>query len=424
MKNFYVIGIGGCGNKILIQAIEERIVPKENALLINTTKKDIPLKYQSDALIFSNDEEADYGCAKNREASKQLILQWLKANADELDERIPESIEEVVVINSTEGGTGSGAAPLLCRYIDEEMNIPVINIPVLGFNDDVSGMENTLAYLSDISESIALLPISNAKKNDIEDINNFIKIESYVNEIVLDKLKAIMGYGIIDSDQNIDYADHLSLCSNDGLMFVDTIHLAKIKDTKQFNDAIMASIANSISFDIDSDLTSNHTMLGIFMNISDTKLDYIGTDFSTLKKRIFGDFSPKTFFHHQNDGNEEYVRIIISGLNIPISEAKDLKALIETERLKVSGNNSSFFDEIKNLSVESSTEPRKRKRNSGSVLDSVSTEVSEETNDVLTRRGGRSRRSSNPNTKTETSADVQAPKHNLSVGGKNVFIKE
>jgi len=423
MKNFFVIGIGGCGNKMLIEAIENRIVSKDNALLINTTKKDIPLKYQSEALIFSNDEEADYGCAKNREASKQLILQYLKNHAEEFEELIPENIEEVIVINSTEGGTGSGAAPLLCRYIDEEMNIPVINIPVLGFNDDVAGMENTLSYLSDVSESIALLPISNAKKNDIEDINNFIKIESYVNEIVLNKLKAIMGIGIIDSDQNIDYADHLSLCSNDGLMFVDTIYLSKIKDTKQFNDAIMASIANSISFDIDSDLTSNHTMLGIFMNISDTKLDYIGTDFSILKKRLFGEYSPKTFFHHQNDGNDEYVRIIISGLNIPISEAKDLKALIETERLKVSGNSSSFFDEIKNMSVESS-EPRKRRRTSGSVLDSVSTEVSEETNEVLSRRGGRSRRASTSSKSTETSADVQAPKHNLSVGGKNVFIKE
>lgn len=424
MKNYFVFGMGGCGNKVLVEAIEQGIVPKEQACLINTTKKDIPSKYQEESIIFSNDADAEYGCAKNREASKQLIVQWLKAHAEELDDIIPEYIEEVIIINSTEGGTGSGAAPILARYIDEQMNIPVINIPVLGFNNDVSGMQNTLSYLADISENIAILPVSNAKKNDIEDSNNLFKIEKYVNEIVLEKLKTIMGIGIIDSDQNIDFADHLSLCTNEGLMFVDSINLSKIKDTKQFNDAISTAITNSISFDIDSTLTSNHTMLGIFMNISDSRLDNIGTDFSTLKRRLFGDYSPKTFFHHQNDNKDEYVRIIISGLNIPISEAKELKSLIESEKSKV-GNAENFFDEIKNISVEEDT-PRRRRRSSGNFLDSISTEVSEETNEILSRRGNRgNRRNSSPTMeKSETSADAQMPKKGLSVGGQVSLIRE
>lgn len=423
MKNYFVFGIGGCGNKTLVEAMELGIVPKEQACLLNTTKKDIPAKYQEDSIIFSNDADAEYGCAKNREASKQLIIQWLKEHGSELDEIIPEYIEEVIIINSTEGGTGSGAAPILARYIDEQMNIPVINIPVLGFNNDVSGMQNTLAYLADISENIAILPVSNAKKNDIEDSNNFFKIEKYVNEIVLEKLKTIMGVGIVDSDQNIDFADHLSLCTNEGLMFVDTINLSKVKDTKQFNDAISTAITNSISFDIDSTLTSNHTMLGIFMNISDNRLDNIGTDFSALKKRLFGDYSPKTFFHHQNDGRDEYVRIIISGLNIPISEAKELKNLIESEKAKV-GNTENFFDEIKNISVEDDT-PRRRRRSTSNFFDSISTEVSEETNEVLTRRGNRNRRNPSPSMENSTtSADAQMPKKGLSVGGQTTLIRE
>ena len=423
MKNYFVFGLGGCGNKVLARAIREGIVPKEQACLINTTKKDIPVDLQEDSIIFSNDADAEYGCAKNREASKQLIVQWLKANPDELDKIIPQYIEEVIIINSTEGGTGSGAAPILARYIDEQLNIPVINIPVLGFNDDVSGMKNTLGYLADIPENIAILPVSNAKKNDIEDINNFFKIEEYVNDIVIEKLKVIMGLGIIDSDQNIDFSDHLKLCANEGLMFVDTINLSKVKDTKQFNDAIINAITNSISFDIDNSLTSSHTMLGIFMNITDNRLDYIGTDFSVLKKRLFGDYSPETFFHHQNDGREEYVRIIISGLNIPISEAKELKNMIEAERSKV-GNASNFFDEIKSISVEEDS-PRRRRKTSGNFLDTISTEVSEDTNEVLIRRGNRGNRGNrNASTHTETAADVQAPKKGLSVGGMSTLIKE
>lgn len=421
MKNYFFFGFGGCGNKIIAEAIERGIIPKEQVALFNTTKKDIPAKLQEESIIFSNDADAEYGCAKNREASKQLLVQWLKTHADELDEMIPEYIDEVIIVNSTEGGTGSGGAPILARYIDEQMNIPVINIPVLGFNNDISGMQNTLAYLADISENIAILPVSNAKKNDIEDSNNFFKIEHYVNDIVIEKIKTIMGTGIVDSDQNIDFADHLKLCSNDGLMFVDTISLTKIKDTKQFNDAIINAITNSISFDIDSSLTSNHTMLGIFMNISDNKLDYIGTDFSVLKKRLFGDYSPETFFHHQNDGKDEYVRIIISGLNIPISEAKELKNMIDMEKSKV-GNSTDFFEEIKSIAVEDN-EPRRRRRSSGNFLDSISTEVSEETNEVLSRRGNRTSRRK-PSASVEDSANAQMPKKSLSVGGVNTLIRE
>lgn len=428
MNNTFIIGIGGAGNKVVATAIKEGIINKDMSILINTTQKDIPADLLDNSLLIT-EPNSEYGCAKNREASKQILIKFLKSKAHYIDDMIPEEVEQVIIINSTEGGTGSGAALLLARYIEEEINIPVINIPIFGFNDDVSGMQNSLSYLSDIPEHIGILPISNSKKNDIEDINNFLRIEQYVNEIIIEKIKAIIGYGIIDSDQNIDFADHLSLTTNDGMMFVDTISLAKVKDTKQFNDSIMNAITNSISFDVDSSLVSNHVMLGIFLNISDTKLDYIGTDFSSLKKRLFGEYAPKTFFHHQYDGRDEYVRIIISGLNLPITEAKELKNKIELERSKITNSaSSSFFDEIKNISVSEETSTRTR-RSKGGFLDSISTEVDEETNDIINRRGNRRRSNSSrentniPNTIT-TSADVQAPK-GLSIGGKSndVLIK-
>lgn len=420
MNKIFIFGIGGAGNKVLATAIREGVISKDNSLLVNTTKKDIPADL--DNVMYIADADSEYGCAKNREASKQLLIKFLKTKAQDIDEAIPEDIEQVVIVNSTEGGTGSGAAPLLARYIEEELNLPVINIPIFGFNDDVSGMKNSLSYLTDIPEHIGILPISNSKKNDIEDINNFFRIEQYVNDIIIEKIKVIMGYGIIDSDQNIDAEDHLSLTTNPGMMFVDTISLAKVKDTKQFNDAIMSAITNSISFDVDSSLVSSNVMLGIFLNVSDTKLDYIGTDFTSLKKRLFGEYAPKTFFHRQYDGKEEYVRIVITGLNIPITEAKDLKNRIETEISKVSNSASSnFFDEIKNISVNEDT-PSRSRRSKGGFLDTISTDVDEETSEVINRRGNGRKRNSTPSVTSNsqaTSADVQAPK-GLSIGGKNM----
>ena len=95
--------------------------------------------------------------------------------------------------------------------------------------------------------------------------------------------------------------------------------------------------------------------------------------------------------------------------------------MIDMEKSKV-GNSTDFFEEIKSIAVEDN-EPRRRRRSSGNFLDSISTEVSEETNEVLSRRGNRSSRRK-PSSSVEDSANAQMPKKSLSVGGVNTLIRE
>ena len=191
--NYFIIGIGGCGNKIVSQGVEAGIISKSKYLLMNSTDKDIPAGYKS--IVFS--ENKDYGCAKNRAASKSLIINWLQnGGADELADIIDETVDCVIIVNSTEGGTGSGAADIICKYLSDDLDIPsVINIPVFGFSESSAGCSNSLKYLKDISENISVLPVSNQKAQKTFDnvgVNTF-KTESQVNKNVLEQIKAIIG---------------------------------------------------------------------------------------------------------------------------------------------------------------------------------------------------------------------------------------
>ena len=411
MKNYFVIGVGGCGNKVVSQGVSSGIISKNNYLLMNSTNKDVPDGFKS--IIFSDD--GDYGCAKNRAASKALFTQWLKnGGADTLSDTIAEDVDCVIVINSTEGGTGSGAADIICKFIAEDLGVPsVINIPIFGFADSTAGCLNSLEYMKDFGENIAILPFSNSKaQKTFETVGvNTFKTEKQVNDLVLKQVAAILGQDIKASDQNIDAADHLAIIGNPGLMFISTIDLTDIRDINKFNSAIISSIAQSIGFDIDPSLTTSRAKMGIYLNITEGRLDYIGNDFSALKKRLFGDYTPSSFLHKQYDAAYgEFARVIISGLEIPINEATKLKSSIEQESIK-STNGNSFFDQIGDINVQVEDAPRRRRASSGGSfldsLDSTPVTANAETEQVLANRG--SNRSTRRMAPRATSTTAQAP---------------
>lgn len=434
MQNYFIIGVGGCGNKIVAQGVDSGIIAKSSYLLMNSTDKDIPQGYKS--IVFSDDK--DYGCAKNRSASKTLIIDWLQnGGADTLASTIDESVDCVIVVNSTEGGTGSGAASILCKFIENDLAVPaVINIPVFGFADSASGCKNSIDYMKDICPEVAILPVMNQKAQKSFDnvgVNTF-KTEHQVNDVVLDQIKAIIGTDIRASQQNIDAADHIAIIGNSGLMVINTIDLSDIRDIKTFNSAIIESIAHSISFDITPELTTSNVKMGIYLNITDSRLDYIGNDFSVLKKRLFGDYTPSTFIHKQYFSEYgEFARIVISGLEIPIDEANKFKSVIEQESSRVSSASGSFFDQIQSLNVDVNEAPKRKRSVGGSFLDTLSSDDSaKEADQVLSTRGGSGRRAKRVATTTSapvTSADSQAPKSSpaatsgspLVSGGKTII---
>jgi len=77
MLNAKVIGVGAAGNKAAIALIEKKILPDKNILLLNSTLRDVPEKYNEYAIEFGDTK----GCGKERNLAKNMILAALENKA-------------------------------------------------------------------------------------------------------------------------------------------------------------------------------------------------------------------------------------------------------------------------------------------------------------------------------------------------------
>ena len=145
MLNAKVIGVGAAGNKAAINLIERGVVESNKVLLLNTTLKDIPEKYQELSIEFGNTR----GCGKERSAAKQFILQSLKKGQVNIQKFLDPNDKIVIIVTSVEGGTGCGASSILAEYIDT-LGLNVHMFALCGFEDDVRGMKNFVDWFDEL----------------------------------------------------------------------------------------------------------------------------------------------------------------------------------------------------------------------------------------------------------------------------------
>ena len=108
-----LIGLGAAGNKAAICSVENNIMSIRNTMLINSTLKDIPAEYQNkEGAIVHQLFGAYGGCGKERQMSYGLLEETLKRDVLNLDGFLhvgeADEAELVIIVSSTEGGTGSG----------------------------------------------------------------------------------------------------------------------------------------------------------------------------------------------------------------------------------------------------------------------------------------------------------------------------
>lgn len=159
-----LIGLGAAGNKAAICAVENKIMSTQDTMLINSTLKDIPMEYQNkEGAIVHQLFGAYGGCGKERQMSYGLLEETLKRDVLNLEEFLhvgqSDEAELVIVVASTEGGTGSGSAPLIANYIRNVYGISVHVFGIAGFEDDVRGMRNTVDFFKEWQKS-SLLNVS------------------------------------------------------------------------------------------------------------------------------------------------------------------------------------------------------------------------------------------------------------------------
>lgn len=343
-----VIGIGAAGNKAAINVVENNILGIENVMLINSTLKDIPVDYKGLKIEY----DGSYGgCGKERSIAFDLAMKNLQNGSIPLKEFLhidnPEKKAElVVIVTSTEGGTGSGSSVVIGKYIQQVLGIQVHMVGFAGFQSDVRGLKNTVEWFQELEDDFTVECIENSKFLP-ECRDNKLKAEIAANAEFGKKLGILMGNPIRDSAHNIDKTDLLKVSTEKGFMFIESANFEKIKNREQFENIVINMIDNTKSIDI-SEITSRK--IAVIININENATDYISYE-DILNERYGNPY--EMFLHIQHEADmPEFIAIIVSGVKMPVEEIQKIYSEYKTRMSRVDRNADSFFAAAKQLEIE------------------------------------------------------------------------
>lgn len=339
MLKLKVVGCGAAGNKAAIQLIETGF-DKGDVTLINSTSRDIPEDYRSNAIIFGTASSLG-GCGKERDMGKRLILNDMRTGSINLDNIVDADTNALVIVSSTEGGSGSAVAPIIAKYATEVLCVPVIMILFFGFNSDVRGMQNSIEISQELSDDYAVIGISNAKF--LDQGGNKIKAERAANVEFCKIINILNGSIITPAEQNIDSTDLFKLVTTPGYMCIGDTSIAKVKNVDQFNKQIAEAIDNSKLLDVS---TKGAKRIGVIFDVSEDMEDNIDYNAGAVLSK-YG--TPYEMFTHVQSTGANTATWIISGLHLPIEEVKEIYKNYTERSATVNKKQDSFFDSISRL---------------------------------------------------------------------------
>ena len=163
--NVKLIGIGAAGNKAAINAVENKVIAMEHVMLINSTLRDIPADYKGLKIEYAGSYG---GCGKERNIAYDLAMKNLQEGVIPLEDFLcveddAKRAELVVIVTSTEGGTGSGSSAIIGTYIQEALGIQVHMFGFAGFQSDARGLKNTVEWFQEMQGNFTVECIENSK---------------------------------------------------------------------------------------------------------------------------------------------------------------------------------------------------------------------------------------------------------------------
>ena len=338
-----IIGIGAAGNKAVINLIEKSYVSPRDVVLINSTIKDVPANYRDYAIRLSDEVQ---GCGQERNLAKDICLNAMKEGRLNLDNLIDPEYDKVVIITSTNGGTGSGASTIIAKYLNEVVGIEVEVIGLVGFEDESArALRNLIEFCQDLSGDYAIQLIRNSAYLQ-RCRGNRSAAELEVNDEVARRIMVMSGVMLKDAEQNVDDTDIQKLNNRHGYKTVEYIEVYdKIKNMQQFNDILIEMLDESPSIDSESARVGR---LGIMMNLAPQSQQFIDRSFDILKER-FGE--PYEVFTHIEYVEElpQFIAVIASGMSMPANKINEIYDKYTEMSESVVKSKDNFFEEVQNL---------------------------------------------------------------------------
>lgn len=337
--NFIFFALGAGGNKAGLRLLENGVCSIDNLVLVNSTKRDIPADFNGKSTIFNTTEG---GCGKERSIAKQYVIDAMKAG--KFDDVFARDCDSYIFITSLEGGTGSGATPILAKYCSEVLGKIVHIIAFAGFNADARGLQNSVEFFQEIDFECDVQCID-LKAFETQSGGNHLRAEELADEELSRRINILLGNNIMASDTNIDETDLFKLINTSGYKTIEHISFKEdLVDVNQFNQLCKRMIYASKS------LKSNdpaQLRLGVILNIKPESEDAVDYDFNVIKEAYGMPY--ETFFHKQYDGKQQYIEFISSGMKLPIDEIKEIHEKYLEQSAKVNKSADEFFNEIQSL---------------------------------------------------------------------------
>ena len=332
MLNAKLIGVGAAGNKAVIRLLEDGIIQDNDCLLLNSTLADVPEKYKEFAIEFGDTK----GCGKERDLAKDMIMDALADHTVNLDALMDPDDRMVIIVTSSEGGTGCGASSVIAKYMKEVVGANVQLFVFTGFEDDVRGLKNTVDWFHDLSEEYIVQAISN--KSFLEEAEgNRKKAEELANVEFSKRISTLLGQNIIASENNIDDTDLYKIDTTPGFMTIEHTVLNKIRSVDDFNKALENMVLDTHSLDNER----SAKRIGIIINCGEKTQGFIDQTFDVLKKKYGTPY--ELFLHIQNYHDEEYIDIIVSGMKIPYDDIKNTYNKYKKQMESIDMNQDRFF---------------------------------------------------------------------------------
>jgi cell division GTPase FtsZ len=337
------IGIGAAGGKSIMAAIGMGIIDVDDTILINSTSKDFPKDYTGKTIVMSS---VDSGCGKERSVAHEYALKLIKEGMLNVS---VEKYTTVIVVTSTEGGTGSGSSVVVSKFMKEVQNRNVHVVAFTGFEEDVRGLSNTIEFFKEIDSKLVVHAISNA--SFLQEANgNKYKAEQLANVELCKRIAIITGKNFIASSQNIDDTDILKVSNTSGYMTVEEAYLDKpLVDVDDFNKVIKQMIYNSHSI---KSKNPGAIRIGIILNLRPESEDAVDYSFQLIKEAYGNPY--ECFQQKQWDGKREYIQFIVSGMQMPLDAIQEIFDRYNEAYKKVQTQNDQFYQAVAGMNLDPS----------------------------------------------------------------------
>ena len=337
------LGFGAAGNKAVCAAVAEGVIDIDDTILVNSTSKDFPKDYEGRKIMLA---ARDAGCGKERATAREYIIKAIKEGMLSIDLK---NYTTVIIVTSTEGGTGSGASVLAAKFFKEVCNRNVHVIAFTGFEEDVRGLSNTIEFFKEMDSKLVVQTISNASFLSEAGGNKF-KAEQLANNEMCKRIAILTGKNFIDSSQNIDDTDILKVSNTSGYMTVEGRYLDKpLASVDDFNKVIKDMIYNSHSV---QSKNPGAIRIGVILNIRPESEDAIDYSFQMLKDTYGTPY--ECFQQKQWDGKKEYIQFIVSGMQMPLDAVQEIFDKYNEEFKRVNQQNDQFYQAVDAMNLDPS----------------------------------------------------------------------